>query len=132
MSAQTLKGFSDRLRAIPRVVAHAVAKRAAETVTEAARSTFRKSEDAYGVPWAPGVEGQAVTLRESGRLFDQIRYVAIGNRLRIALGVAYAKYQIGTRPVFPRQNSPLPPAYVEALESARNEVLRAHIEGGSL
>jgi hypothetical protein len=99
-----------------RVVAQKVAEQAAPVLTDAMISTFNQSTDAYGVGWVPGEDGQKITLRKSGALAKQLRYVAIGTRLRVALGVKYAKYQIGRRPVLPRQSAGLPAPYVQLLK----------------
>ncbi len=127
MSIASLKDFSARLRALPRVVAQKVAIAAAPALTEAALSTFNASTDADGTPWAPLATGDRATLRKSGSLAGKIRYVAIGTRLRVALGVAHAKYQVGRRPLFPKQGEPLPPAYVKALQDATIAVCRAEL-----
>lgn len=111
----SLKAFSSSLRTLPRVLAQRITEKAAPLLTQEALKTFDASENAYGVPWRPGSEGQRVTLRKSGSLARYIHYVAIGTRLRVALGVAYAKYQVGRRPIFPSQSAGLPPAYQKIL-----------------
>ena len=57
----------------------------------------------------------------------QIRYVAIGTKLRVALGVAYAKFQIGRRPVFPTQGGTLPVEYSRTLQRTAVDVVRAEM-----
>jgi len=121
---KSLAQFSQDLRRLPRVVAQKVAAAAAPVLTELAKSTFDASEDAYGIDWAPGARGQKVTLRRSGDLATYIRYVAIGTKLRVALGVKYAKYQVGKRPVFPKQHGELPDAYVQALQRTAVRVVK--------
>ncbi len=123
----SLAAFSAGLRALPRVVAQKVALEAAPALTDAVMATFSASSEADGTPWAPGADGQKVTLRKSGSLAGKIRYIAIGTRLRVALGVAHAKYQVGRRPLFPKQGDPLPPAYVKALQDATAKVCRAEL-----
>ena len=125
--AATLKKFSQDLRRLPKVVAHKIAEESAPALTSAAMSTFDASEDAYGNAWLPGDHGQTVTLRKTGNLARTIKYVAIGALLRIALGVSYAKYQIGKRPVFPSQTSTLPDAYTQILERKAVEVVRREL-----
>jgi hypothetical protein len=120
----SLAKFSANLRTLPTVVAQKVAAAAAPLLTEAARETFGASEDAYGDSWSPGADGKKVTLKASGRLASKIHYVAIGTKLRVALGVSYAKYQVFRRPVTPRQGEALPVAYVAALSEATAKVCR--------
>lgn len=124
---KSLQQFAADLRRLPRVVAHRVATEAAPALTAEARRTFNEGETPYGVPWAPGKKGQKVTLRKSGDLERYVRYVAIGTRLRIALGVFYAKYQIGKRPVFPRQSTELPPSFVSILQRTAVRVVREEL-----
>lgn len=119
----SLKDFAKRLRTLPTVVAHKVAEAAAPILTEAAQASFASGETPYGIGWAPGADGKRVTLRKSGALARGVRYVAIGTRLRLALGTSYAKFQVGRRPVTPRQGAALPGAYVAALDEAVRRVL---------
>ena len=125
----SLQQFTQDLRRIPRVVAQQVAKKAAPEITALAKQTFASSETPYGVPWAPGSEGQKVTLRKSGELERRIHYVAIGTKLRVALGVAYAKFHIGRRPVFPTQGGKLPLSYVAKLQQVAADVCRRAMRG---
>lgn len=125
----SLKTFSAGLRKLPRVVAQRVATESAPAITSAAAATFAAGEDPYGIPWVPGADGKPVTLRKTGALARTVRYVAIGALLRVVLGVPYAKYQIGKRPVFPRQGGALPPAYTKELQTATERVARSVLEG---
>lgn len=124
----SLRAFAQRLRTLPRVVAQKVAAAAAPELTKVARETFDAGEDAYGVPWTPGADGKRVDLNKSGTLRSKITYVAIGTVLRVALGTSYAKYQVGRRPVFPRQNEALPASYVAVLEKVTREVCAAELQ----
>jgi hypothetical protein len=123
-STANLKKFASSLRELPRVVGHRVASACAPVLTALVIETSRASEDAYGAAWAPGDSGQVVTLRKSGALLDGVRYVAIGSKLRLALTTKYAKYQVGRRPVTPRQGEALPPAYARALDTTARRVIR--------
>lgn len=127
MSAQSLKDFAASLRELPKTLAIKVATAAAPALTDAANATFNAGQDAYGVSWDPLEDGSKATLRKSGALAGKIRYVAVGTRLRLALGVAHAKYVIGRRPVYPKQGEPLPAAYTAALKSATDAVIRAEL-----
>jgi hypothetical protein len=115
MNVSSLHKFSQSLRELPRTIAKDVAFEAAPVITEFAQESFDKSEDPYGAAWAPGHDGKKVKLQDTGALRRFIRYVAIGTKLRVSLGVKYAKYQIGKRPVYPRQGGVLPKKYTDAL-----------------
>lgn len=125
-----LRDFEARLRSLPTVLAQKIAARAADEITALAKQTFAESEDAYGANWAPGHDGKRVTLRKSGGLERGVRYIAIGTKIRAVLGVAYAKYQVGRRPVLPRAGASLPIAYAQALSRITAEMCRAELGGG--
>lgn len=129
----SLKRFSAGLRAIGnKALAIEIAKDAAAAITAAARATFEAGETPYHVPWRPGYDGQRVTLRESGALAKGIEYVAYGTMLRLRLGAKHAKYQVGRRPVTPRQDAPLPPEYVAAIKaSMERTIIRILAPGGA-
>lgn len=127
MSIASLAKFSADLRRLPRTVAIRVAEQSAPAITTLARSTFNASSNAYGVPWAPGVDGDRVTLNQTGNLARRVHYVAIGTKLRVALGVPYAKYQIGRRPVFPTQGGALPTEYASTLAQVAVNVVRSEM-----
>jgi hypothetical protein len=124
---ESLKAFSASLRRLPRVLGQKVASAAAPVLTETSETTFRAGEDPYGNAWAPGEHGDRITLVKTGALSKFLKYVAIGEKLRVALGVPYAKYQIGKRPVFPRQGGALPVAYRRTLEEKTAEAIRAEL-----
>jgi hypothetical protein len=127
VNVRSLSKLSADLRRLPRVVAQKVTAAAAPVITDLGRKTFETGEDAYGVGWRPKDDGSKATLRKTGSLFKFVRYVAIGTKLRVALGVPYAKYQIGKRPIFPRQGEALPQAYSRALEKIAVDVVRAEM-----
>ena len=126
-NVSSLKKFAESLRVLPKRAALRVAEMAAPMITSAAQDTYAKSQTPYGVGWDPGAEGQIVTLRKSGRMASFMRYVAAGTVLRVALGVDYAKYQVGKRPVFPVQGGQLPKAYTDALGDASRIVIREEL-----
>lgn len=123
-STASLKKFAASLRELPRVVGHRVAAACAPVLTALVVDTSDAGADAYGAVWAPGADGQTITLRKSGALLNGVRYVAIGSKLRLALTTRYAKYQVGRRPVTPRQGEALPPAYARALDTTARRVIR--------
>ncbi len=106
-----------------------VAERAAPVITQLAQTTFNAGQDPYGVTWAPGVNGDSIDLNDTGALARYVSYVAIGTKLRVSLGVPYAKYQIGKRPVFPSQGKTLPVAYISKLDSLTSDCIAEYLEG---
>lgn len=124
---QSLSGFSSKLRKIPVVLGQKVATAAAPKLTSVANETFSAGENAYGNTWAPLKDGSKATLNKTGGIARGVYYVAIGTILRVRLAVSYAKYQVGKRPVFPTQGSPLPTSYVRALTETVNEVVPAEL-----
>ena len=121
---RSLSEFAQDLRRLPKVVAIRVCEEVAPELTALSKETFSASEDAYGRSWAEGKKHQRVTLRKTGDLASFLKYVATGTKLRVALGVRYAKYQVGRRPVFPRQGGELPDEYVRALQRTAVRVCR--------
>ena len=125
IDTSSLAKFSRALKDMRKGVAIDIAARAAPVITEFAKESFAKSEDPYGAAWLPSVDGDTVTLQDTGSLRDQIHYVAIGTLLRVKLGVKHAKYQIGKRPVYPKQGGLLPKKYTDALD----KIVADEIEG---
>lgn len=123
----SLKNFSAALAELPRVLAQKVAAAAAPALTAVARATYNAGENAFGQTWAPGVDGDRITLHKSGGIARGVFYAAIGTRLRVVLGVPWAKYQIGKRPIFPRQGDTLPTDYLKALTTTTQDVIRAQL-----
>jgi hypothetical protein len=126
-NVSSLSKFAQSMSALPRTLAVKVTERAAPALTEIAKETFAAHEDSYGAPWVPGADGTPVTLEESGALKRQVFYVAIGTRLRVSIGVPYAKYQIGKRPVYPRQGAPLPVTYSKKLAEIAQDAAREEL-----
>lgn len=124
MKNRSLRQFSADLKRLPRTVAHRIAKVAAPEISALAKASFDSSSTPYGVPWEPGEDGSKVTLRKTGALERFVHYVAIGAKLRIALGVPYAKFQIGKRPVYPRQDGALPSAYSARLHAITIRIIK--------
>lgn len=118
-----LRAMSKKIRRLPKVVAAMVAEVVAPEITAVAKETFDAGENAYGNAWAPGKKGQHVTLVKTGDLERGIAFVAAGGRIKVRLGVKYAKYQIGKRPVFPRKGAALPASYLDVLKTAAKAIL---------
>lgn len=127
--SRSLRQFSEDLRRLPRVVAFKVAERAAPVISALAKETFDAQQTPEGQAWRPGKKGQTVTLRKTGALERWLLYRAIGTKIRVSLGVAYAKFQIGKRPVFPRQGGELPESYQQALRRTAVQVVKEEMGG---
>lgn len=123
----SLATFSANLRRLPRVVAQKVATAAAPVMTALVLGTFNAGTDAFGGSWKIREDGTRATLKKSGALSKYVKYVAIGTRLRLALGVAHARYLIGTRPIAPKQGQGLPVEYIEALAKVTADVCREEL-----
>jgi len=123
----SLARFASNLRELPRLLGNRVATLAAPALTTVARRTADASENAFGAAWPLGADGQKVTLRKSGTMLRSLTYVAIGQKLRVALTTRYAKYQIGKRPVFPTQGGALPRSYIAALDRVTQEALEGEV-----
>lgn len=126
-----LRSLEKSLRDLPSTIAFRVAEASAATITRLARGTFEAGQNAYGDDWELGKEGEPVRLRRSGRLAGDVEYVATGTKLRARLGPKYAIYQVGRRPVFPRNGARLPRAYVEALKAKTAEIIESELKGAT-
>lgn len=125
----SLQKFAADLRRLgSQETANKIAAAAAPVLTALVQETFAAGENAYGLTWAPGAEGQHITLRgKTSDLFKGLVYRATGSKLRLQLSVRYAKYQVGKRPVTPAQGAPLPVAYSEALTRTAVKVIKEEL-----
>ena len=123
----SLAEFAARLRKLPTVLAIEVAKAAAPVMTDLVHQTFEASEDAFGGSWKIRSDGNRATLKKSGALAKTVKYVAVGTKIRLALGVSYARYLIGSRPIAPKQGEGLPVAYTQALSQVVADVCRREL-----
>lgn len=130
LDLSSLARMTSTLRALPKVLAQQIATKAAPALSEFANESFESSRTPYGVPWLPKVDGDRATLDKTGALKRFVYYVAIGTKLRVALGVPYAKYQIGKRPLFPRQGGLLPAKYSAKLQQITQETARDFVQKG--
>jgi hypothetical protein len=123
----SLRKFSANLRTLPRVVAQKVAASAAPDLSADTRRTFSAGEDPYGNSWAPGANGQKITLVASGALMRALAYTSTGTIIRLRTLPTYAKFQIGKRRVAPAQGAALPSTFRTVLSNASNAVIRAEL-----
>ena len=130
LDISSLSKLEATLRALPKTLGQEIARRAAPVISRFAKASFDSSVDPYGAPWRPKENGDKATLRATGALEAFVFYVAIGTKLRVALGVPYAKYQIGKRPIFPRPGL-LPKAYSEELDRITQSTAIEYVQGGT-
>lgn len=119
-----LKDFAASLRQLPVQVGQKVAASVAPPLTTIVQTDFDASRDPYGIPWAPGVDGQRVTLRKTGALARGLVYRAIGRKLRLQLAPVYAKYQVGKRRIAPAQGAALPTEYSSVIGETAHTIIR--------
>lgn len=126
-----LKALAAKLRQVPIRVATKAAAKIAPKLTELARASFAAGENPYGDTWEPGAKGQRVDLVESGALRGQLRFAAIGTRVRAVLGVRYAKYQIGKRKILPIGGSAMPVSWSSAIGEIVTAEIASDLAGAS-
>lgn len=107
----SIHNFSQRLKKVAITSATRIAEKAAPLLTEEGRRTFDIRQAPSGMPWPPGKKPEDGDLVQSGKLRKWIVYRAYGRTVKVALGVPYAKYQIGKRPVYPKRHVTLPDRY---------------------
>ena len=105
-----LSQISSAIRKLPVRVAQRTAEQAAPAITARARTSFAAGETAYGDTRREGVDGRTLSLQRTGAFFATLRFVAIGTRVRAALGTAYAKYLMRFG-VLPRGGGRMPLAW---------------------
>lgn len=124
-----LSGLGKALKGLPVRVRTRVAARVAPELTARARASFEAGENPYGDTWAPGADGQRVTLRKSDRLFGTLHFVTIGTKVRAVLGVKYAKYQIGKRGILPQGGTAMPVSWSRAIGAIAVEEIQRDLAG---
>jgi hypothetical protein len=130
LDVSSLRALSKGLRELPVRAAQEIASKAAPELSKLADDAFASGKDAYGNPWVPGADGNAVTLEQSGRLRRALGFTSVGTILRSVLGVPYAKYIIGRWPILPRPKT-LPASYSEALARVTGETCAAILQEGA-
>lgn len=118
-----LRAVIKELQALPRVAAVKVAQRASASLTAALTGSFDSGLTAYDEARPLGSRGNQLTLRKTDRLRGLLRMVYDGGtRLRVALTVPYARYQIRFG-VLPRGGDAMPARWSRLLERDTNAVL---------
>lgn len=116
-----LSKLAASLRQQPVVLAQKIAAQVAPGVTAKAQQAYSAGQTVYGDARPTGAAGNALTLVQSGATQGSLRFVAIGTRVRVALGTRYAKYLIGKYRILP--SGALPVAWRDAIAAlARTEI----------
>lgn len=118
----SIKALKQRLRDLPRSIAHEVAARGGPAMTDLTRQAFAAGVNVYDEPRPAGVDGQPLTLEQSGATRGQLQFVVTGTIIRCALGTRWAKYLIGKYGILP--NGGLPARWAERLRGFVKEAGR--------
>lgn len=94
------------LRDLPVLAAQRVAAAVAPRLTALAAASYDGGLTVYGDARPVGVQGNALDLVQSGSTRGHVRFVAVGTRVRAALGTRYAKYLIGKYRILPMGRPP--------------------------
>ncbi len=85
-------------------------------LTAELQGTYEGKASAYGDPNPVGVNGQQLTLKETGALDAALQFTATGSRLATGTLPRYARYLIGKYRVLPIGNTAMPEAWRKRLE----------------
>jgi hypothetical protein len=102
----TLGKLKANLRALPVSIAHEVAASAAPGLTQRTRGAFNSGQTVYGEARPAGVNGEPLSLEQTGATKKTLQFVANGRIVRCVLGTPYAKYLIGKYKVLPNGAMP--------------------------
>lgn len=99
----SLKGFANRLRALPRKLAQRVAALAANTITTAAQKSFDAGVTCFDEARPLGINGNKLTLVKSGRARSvMLRFVSDGGtKIRTMVPEKYMKILVGVYKTLP-------------------------------
>lgn len=116
-------------------VATDVARKVAPRFKGFVEAGFAKKADPYGNAWRPikaatRKRGTKSILIRAGTMARKVDVLAFGSRVRVLLGVFYARFHISTgRGILPRRGR-LPPTWTREIEAASVAELRKRAEGG--
>ena len=111
--ARTIQDLKAKIRALPVTLAAEVAKQGAPLMTELTDQAFDQGQTVYDDARPLGVDGQALSLKKTGRTRSQLRFERTGTRIRCVLPSKYARYLIGKYSILP--NGALPVRWSKAM-----------------
>lgn len=97
----SIRDFKDRLRRLPLSVSHEIAQQAAPLLTAFAQQAFDTGVNVYGDARPEGKDGRELTLVDTGKTRDTLKFEVNGTIIRCHLGPRYAKYLIGKYKILP-------------------------------
>lgn len=125
---ETIKNLNRKLQSIGPKTAAYVAQEVAPLLSAEGLRTFDQQTAPSGWKWPPGKKPGDGDLVRDGSLRRFVRYRAYGSKVAVRIGVSYAIYQIGKRPVYPFQTLRLTPAYEKAIIDTFTRLLGEEFE----
>lgn len=117
----TIRKLKKNIKAMPRSVAHAVAKKTGPVLNFKTRRAFTLGQNVYGGAWPKSrTDGQQLTLVESGAVSRMLAFAVAGSKIRAVLGPKYAKYLIGRYGILP--NGAMPTTWERAIQGMVTEL----------
>lgn len=91
---EKITDLKKRLRALPTSLAHDVAQRGAPKLTQNTRQAFTSGNSVYGEQRPLSVDGNALTLRDTGTTERMLAFTASGSIIRAVLATKYGRYLV--------------------------------------
>lgn len=130
-----IRDFQKRLQTLPRTVAQEVAQKATPIMTTETRAAFAEGRTVYDKARPRGVDGQALTLEQSGAIKNALRFTNEGTKIRAVLGpknkkgVQYGRFLIGKYDILP--NGPIPQKWRDQLVTLVRASATKNVKGGT-
>ena len=118
----SLGAVASTIRRLPVRAAIAVAATAAPALTTQMRGEFDSGQTAYGDARPEGVAGP-VSLVRTGDLRRLLRFAATGTRLRVVLGLRYARFMIGRFKILPGGRGAIPTAWKRTIDGITRDAI---------
>lgn len=123
-STRNLREIGRELSELPLSAAIETAQAAAGEITGQAGATYDAGQNVYGGPRPLGVRGNPLSLKRSGAVRGDMRFVSDGGtKIRAVLGERYAKYLVGKYRILPIGASALPTAWLSGIDRIAREQL---------
>lgn len=124
----SIENLNIRLGKLGEKTAEYVAKEVAPLLSKEGLRTFDQRMAPSGWKWPPGKKPEDGDLVRDGSLRKFIRYSPYGTKVGVRIGVDYAPFQIGKRPVYPYHTQRLPDAYANAIIGTMQRLLGEEFE----